>query len=60
MPVSPSLWVPAGKGGDWSLGSVSLLLFPLPHLLSELIRGRPQGGRQQVAAGQGQVVAALF
>lgn len=51
---------PSRQGGDWSLGSVPLLLFALPHLLSELICGRPQGGRQRVAAGQGQAVAALL
>lgn len=39
VPVSPSLWDPAGKGGDRHLASISLLLSTLPHLLSELIQG---------------------
>lgn len=51
MPVSPSLSVPAGKGGDWCLGSVSLLLFAVPHLLSELTRGSLTRGPRLVTAG---------
>lgn len=44
---------------DGSLWTVSLASL-LSHLLSELIRGRPQAATAGGCCGQGQVVAALF